>query len=54
MTGVTITVHDQGRGIAPTQQFTYECHSPERLAEIVQGTFDAMADTARITRIETN
>lgn len=52
MRGVTLTIQDST--VAHAQQFTYECHSPERLAEIVQGTFDAMADTARITRIETN
>lgn len=52
MTGVTLTIHDQAMGIAPTRDYTFECHSPERLAEIVQGTFDAMPPTARITRIQ--
>jgi hypothetical protein len=54
MTGVTLTIHDQAKGIAPTQTFTFECHSPERLAEIVQGTFDNMPESARITQIHVN
>jgi hypothetical protein len=51
MTGVTLTIHDQAQGIAPTRDYTYECHSPTRLAEIVQGTVAVMPDTARITAI---
>lgn len=51
MRGVALTIHDQAKGIAPTQDFVFECHSPERLAEILQGTFDAMPPTARLTRV---
>ena len=52
MTGVTLTIHDQAKGIAPTRDYTFECHSPERLAEILTGTFEAMPDTARLTRVD--
>lgn len=52
MTGVTVTVHDQAQGIAPTRDYTYECHSPERLAEILQGTFDAMTTDQRMVSVQ--
>ena len=49
MTGVMLTIENAERGYP--QRFTFECHSPERLAEIVEGTYAAMSPTERLTEI---
>lgn len=49
MTGVMLTIQDSEKAYA--QRFTFECHSPERLAEIVEGTYAAMRPTARLIEI---
>jgi hypothetical protein len=51
MNGVTLTINDKAKGVAMTQDFTFECHSSERLAEIVESTIHAMPESARLTRI---
>lgn len=49
MTGVSIQVLDELTG--QTQSMTYECHSPQRLAQIVNATTSALAPGQTITAI---
>lgn len=50
VTGVTLTIeHLDGKY---PETYTFECHSPEKLAEIVQGTYAVMPHNARLTRID--
>ena len=52
MNAVMQTIRDEASGnVALAQDFTFECHTPERLAEILSGTFAAMPPTARLTRV---
>ena len=49
MTGVSIVIRDELTG--QVQSMTYECHTPQRLAQIVNATHGLLAPGQTITAI---